>query len=192
MAERSTVYLSVDVEADGPIPGAFSMVSFGAAVCGRFDGKDFTAVDPSAQTFYRELRPISAEFDPEALAVSGLDRERLETEGADPVRAMADFRTWVDKVSAGAKPIVVGYPACYDWMFLYWYLIRFHGHSPFGHSGCMDMKTMFAVKAQRSIAFVGKRSMPKHLLPQRPHTHNALDDAIEQGELFANLMAWNG
>jgi hypothetical protein len=192
MAERSTVYLSVDVEADGPIPGPYSMVSFGAAVCGRLDGRDFTAGDPSAQTFYRELRPISAEFDPEALSVSGLDRERLVAEGADPAQAMADFRGWVDEVGAGAKPVVVGYPACYDWMFLYWYLIRFGGQSPFGHSGCMDMKTMFAVKAQRSIAFVGKRTMPKHLLPQRPHTHNALDDAIEQGELFANLMVWTG
>jgi hypothetical protein len=192
MSDRSTVYLSVDVEADGAIPGPYSMVSFGAAVCGRDTADGFLAADPSAQTFYRELRPISTQFDPEALAVSGLDRGYLEAHGADPAQAMADFRAWVGEVSAGAKPVVVGYPACYDWMFLYWYLIRFTGHSPFGHSGCMDMKTMYAVKAQRPIAFVGKRSMPKHLLSQRPHTHNALDDAIEQGELFVNLMAWSG
>ena len=192
MPDRSTLYLSVDVEADGPIPGPFSMISFGAAVCGRFDGNGFTAVDPTQDTFYRELRPISPDFIPEAQAVSGLDRAHLSTHGADPQEAMAAFRTWVTEVSAGAKPIVVGYPVCYDWMFLYWYLIRFGGHSPFGHSGCMDMKTMFALKADRSIAFVGKRSMPKHLLSDRPHTHNALDDAVEQGELFANLMAWDG
>jgi hypothetical protein len=192
MSGRLTVYVSVDVEADGPIPGPYSMVSFGAAVCGRHTTDGFTAVDPAAQTFYRELRPISTEFDAEALAVSGLDRAGLQAHGADPAEAMTDFRAWVSEISAGAKPVVVGYPACYDWMFLYWYLIRFGGHSPFGHSGCMDMKTLFAEKARRSIAFVGKRSMPKHLLPQRPHTHNALDDAIEQGELFANLMAWDG
>jgi len=192
MPDRSTLYLSVDVEADGPIPGPFSMISFGAAVCGRFDGNGFTAVDPTQDTFYRELRPISPDFIPEAQAVSGLDRAHLSTHGADPQEAMAALRTWVTEVSAGAKPIVVGYPVCYDWMFLYWYLIRFGGHSPFGHSGCMDMKTMFALKADRSIAFVGKRSMPKHLLSDRPHTHNALDDAVEQGELFANLMAWDG
>jgi len=192
MPDRSTLFISVDVEADGPIPGPFSMISFGAAVCGRFDGNGFTAVDPTQDTFYRELRPISPDFIPEAQAVSGLDRAHLSTHGADPQEAMAAFRTWVTEVSAGAKPIVVGYPVCYDWMFLYWYLIRFGGHSPFGHSGCMDMKTMFALKADRSIAFVGKRSMPKHLLSDRPHTHNALDDAVEQGELFANLMAWDG
>jgi hypothetical protein len=192
MPDRSTLYLSVDVEADGPIPGPFSMLSFGAAVCGRFDGKGFTALDPTQHTFYRELRPISPDFVPDALAVSGLDRDELSAHGADPDQAMTDFRSWVAEVSAGAKPIVVGYPACYDWMWLYWYLIRFGGQSPFGHSGCMDMKTMFALKSGRSIAFVGKRSMPSHLLSNRPHTHNALDDAVEQGELFANLTAWDG
>jgi hypothetical protein len=190
MPDRHTLYLSVDVEADGPIPGPFSMLSFGAAVCGRFDGGGFTALDPTRHTFYRELRPISTDFVPEALAVSGLDRDRLAADGTDPEQAMASFRAWVTEVAAGARPIVVGYPACYDWMWLYWYLIRFGGHSPFGHSGCMDIKTMFSVKSGRSIAFVGKRSMPRFLLPDRPHTHNALDDAIEQGELFANLMLW--
>lgn len=193
MPARSTLYISIDVEADGPIPGPFSMLSFGAAVCGRFQDKTgFTPADPSRQTFYRELRPISPDFVPDALAVSGLDRDHLSANGAEPEQAMADLRSWVTEVCAGDKPIMVGYPVCYDWMFLYWYLVRFGGDSPFGHSGSMDMKTMFASKANRSIAFVGKRSMPKHLLPDRPHTHNALDDAIEQGELFANLMAWDG
>jgi len=192
MPDRSTLYISVDVEADGPIPGPFSMLSFGAAVCGRFGAGGFTPLDPTRQTFYRELRPISPDFVPDALAVSGLDRDHLSANGADPEQAMADLRAWVAEICGGDKPIAVGYPVCYDWMFLYWYLIRFGGHSPFGHSGCMDMKTMFSVKSGRSIAFVGKRSMPKHLLPDRPHTHNALDDAIEQGELFANLMVWKG
>lgn len=189
---RTAVYLSVDVEADGPIPGPYSMISFGAAVCGRHDDSGFHAVEPTLDTFYRQLRPISDEFDVEALAVSGLDRDMLLASGADPEEAMADFVAWVELVSGSAKPVVVAYPACYDWMFLYWYLIRFAGHSPFGHSGCLDMKSLYATKAVVPIAFVGKRSMPKHLLPDRPHTHHALDDAIEQGELFANLMRWNG
>ena len=192
MPARSTLFISVDVEADGPIPGPFSMLSLGAAICGRLGTNGFTAIEPTHDTFYRELRPISPDFIPEALAVSGLDRDHLSANGTEPEKAMAEFRGWVTEVSAGDKPILVGYPICFDWMFIYWYLIRFGGDSPFGHSGCMDMKTMYALKAGKSIAFVGKRSMPKHLLPERPHTHNALDDAVEQGELFANLMAWDG
>jgi len=52
------------------------------------------------------------------------------------------------------------------------------------------MKSIFATKARVPVRTVGKRSMPKHLLSTRRHTHNALDDAIEQGELFANLFEW--
>jgi hypothetical protein len=197
MAERTrrvkpSRYISVDIEADGPIPGPYSMLSLGAAVAGTQDADGFTATDPEQQTFYRELRPISERFDPEALAVSGLDRERLKTEGSEPAVALAEFADWVREVCAGAQPVMCGYPASYDWMFLYWYLIRFTGASPFGHSGCLDMKTQYATKAGLPLRAVAKGTMPRHLLSGRRHTHHALDDAIEQAELLANLMNWPG
>ncbi|MET7656294.1 MULTISPECIES: exonuclease [unclassified Streptomyces] len=189
---KPSLYISVDIEADGPIPGPYSLLSLGAAVAGRQDSEGFTAADPTRQTFYRELRPISAEFDPEALAVSGLDRKRLAEEGLEPGPALAQFTGWVREVSGDAQPVMCGYPASYDWTFLYWYLIRFTGESPFGHSGCLDMKTLYATKAGLPLRAVAKRTMPAHLLSRRPHTHHALDDAVEQAELLANLMAWPG
>ena len=189
---KPSLYISVDIEADGPIPGPYSMLSFGAAVAGTQDADGFTAVDPEKLTFYRELRPISEEFVPEALAVSGLDRDRLRREGAEPAVALAEFSDWVREVAPGAQPVMCGYPASYDWMFLYWYLIRFTGASPFGHSGCLDMKTLYAAKARLPLRAVAKGTMPRELLSRRRHTHHALDDAIEQAELFANLMAWPG
>ncbi|MGW3142712.1 3'-5' exonuclease [Streptomyces sp. NPDC001139] len=185
-------YISVDIEADGPIPGPYSMLSLGAAVAGTQDADGFTAADPEERTFYRELQPISEEFVPEALAVSGLDRERLSTEGTEPAVALAEFGDWVREVCAGAQPVMCGYPAPYDWTFLYWYLIRFTGASPFGHSGCLDMKTLYATKAGLPLRAVAKGTMPRHLLSRRRHTHHALDDAIEQAELLANLMNWPG
>lgn len=187
---RPSLYISVDIEADGPIPGPYSMISFGASVAGRQDGASYTAADPEQLTFYRELRPISEEFVPEALAVSGLDRDRLVREGADPAVAMAEFRAWVREVSVGAQPVMCGYPASYDWTFLYWYLIRFGGDSPFGHSGCLDMKTLYATKARVPLRAAVKGRMPRELLSRRRHTHHALDDAIEQAELMSNLMLW--
>ncbi|WP_328478919.1 exonuclease [Streptomyces sp. NBC_00377] len=189
---KPSLYISVDIEADGPIPGPYSMLSLGAAVAGRQDADGFTAADPARQTFYAELRPISDEFDAEALAVSGLDRERLADEGLEAAVALARFTAWVREVSGGAQPVMCGYPASYDWTFLYWYLIRFTGGSPFGHSGCLDMKTLYATKAGLPLRAVAKRTMPPHLLSRRPHTHHALDDAVEQAELLANLMAWPG
>ncbi|MFE9674897.1 hypothetical protein ACFYO5_12365 [Streptomyces sp. NPDC006259] len=83
-------------------------------------------------------------------------------------------------------------PASYDWTFLYWHLIRFTGESPLGHSGCLDMKTLYATKAGVPLRTVAKRPMPTKLLPRRRHTHHALDDAVEQAELFAHLMARPG
>ncbi|MBV7697480.1 exonuclease [Streptomyces sp. TRM70350] len=187
---KPSLYISVDIEADGPIPGPYSMLSLGAAVAGRQDADGFEAADPEELTFYRELRPISEQFVPEALAVSGLDRERLVRDGAEPAVALAEFTGWVNGVAAGAQPVMCGYPASYDWTFLYWYLIRFTGSSPFGHSGCLDMKTLYAVKAGLPLRAVAKGTMPRELLSRRRHTHHALDDAVEQAELFANLMAW--
>jgi hypothetical protein len=185
-------YISVDIEADGPIPGPYSMLSLGAAVAGTQVADRFTAADPDQHTFYRELRPISDDFVSEALAVSGLDRERLAREGAEPAVALGEFTDWVREVSVGAQPVMCGYPASYDWTFLYWYLIRFTGVSPFGHSGCLDMKTLYATKAGLPLRAVAKGTMPRELLSKRRHTHHSLDDAIEQAELLANLMAWPG
>ncbi|MCX4528826.1 MULTISPECIES: 3'-5' exoribonuclease [unclassified Streptomyces] len=187
---RPSLYISVDVEADGPIPGSYSMISFGASVAGRQDGPVYTAADPERDTFYRELRPISERYVEAALAVSGLDRDRLLREGADPAVAMAEFRAWVREVSAGAQPVICGYPASFDWTFLYWYLIEFGDDSPFGHSGCLDMKTLYATKARVPLRAAVKGRMPRELLSRRPHTHHALDDAIEQADLMNNLMLW--
>ena len=183
------VYFSADIEADGPIPGPYSMISFGLCVAGTFDGRVFTAADPAEQTFYAELRPISDEYDPEALAVSGLDRDELLRAGR-----VAEAATWVTETAAakGGTAVFAAYPLGFDWMWLYWYLIRFTGASPLGHSRCIDMKTLYAARAGVPIKESVKGRMPRHLLSRGSHTHNALDDAIEQAELFQNLMRWPG
>jgi hypothetical protein len=188
---KREVYVSVDVEADGPIPGPFSMLSFGMAVCGVSDASSFMPSDPAANTFYAELKPISDTFEPDALAVSGLDWDRLAAEGRDPGEAMNAASAWVAEIAAGATPVFVAYPLGYDWMWTYWYFVRFAEEgSPFGHSRHVDMKTLYANKAGTLISRSTKSQMPAGLLPRSPHTHNALDDAVEQAELFQNLMAW--
>lgn len=192
---RPDVLISVDIEADGPIPGDYSMLSFGLAVAGTYDGAEFQAADPEERTFYAELRPISDAFDPKALAVSGLDRDLLLREGRDPGAAMTEAAAWVRAVGGelDAAPVFVAYPLSFDWMWMYWYFVRYAATgSPFGHSRCLDMKTMYAVKSGAVMSRSTKRYMPKHLLSKRPHTHNALDDAVEQAELCQRLMAWRG
>ena len=185
------IYISADIEADGPIPGEFSMLAIGLAVAATFDGSSFKKLDPANSTFYRELKPISDKFDPKALEVAALDRESLTINGADPVNAMRDAFAWVDQEAGGRRPVLVGFPVVFDWMFIHWYFVRFVGKSPFGFSGALDMKTMYQQKAHVTER-AGRRDLPHYLSSTREHTHNAVDDAIEQAEIFNQLFHWNG
>ena len=83
-------YIMVDVESDGPIPGDYSMVSFGAVI-----------VEPTlSKNFYGQLRPISDKWIPQALAVSGFSREEL-LDFDEPVVVMERFRDWIKSNSKG-------------------------------------------------------------------------------------------
>ena len=188
------IYFSADVETDGPIPGPFSLLSFALVLAGTFDGLRFTRVTPTVrQVFYREMMPISSGFQREALEVNGLDRMRLLREGCNPVDAMSQAARWVEEMSAGGRPVLVAYPLSFDWSWLYWYFIRYSDSgSPFSYSQCFDLKTAFAVKGQRRIADSGRGKLPLSLKSNRQHSHNALDDALEQADIFGNVFEWDG
>jgi len=186
-------YFSADVETDGPIPGPFSMLSFALVPAGRFDGQTYDRATPSSPTFYAELQPISDEFDPEALRVNGLDRDRLVREGMRAAEVMSRAADWIREQSKGATPILVAYPLSFDWAWLYWYFTRFSKTgSPFNHSRCFDLKTAFSVKSGSPVCASGRDRLPPELQSERVHTHNALDDALEQADIFARLFAWSG
>ena len=188
---RPDLYVSADIEADGPIPGEYSMLSFALCVASRFDGAEFEAFEPDrARTFYAELKPISDRFEPRALAVSGLDRDQLAIYGKDPEAAMREASEWIADHANGARPVLVAYPVAFDWAFLHWYFIRFAGESPFGVSSCLDIRTLYQARALTPFERSSKRSMPPSLQPRRPHTHHASDDAQEQAELFNRIFAW--
>jgi|SRR5579859_461689 len=187
------VYFSADVETDGPIPGPYSMLSFALVYAGTFDGKEFRRPQTLQESFYRELRPISNNFQAEALRVNGLDRERLCREGERPEEAIHEAYEWITGIAGGAKPVLVAYPLSFDWAWLYWYFMQFSAKgSPFNHSLCFDMKTAYAVKASVPISEAGRSKILPQLLPERRHTHHALDDATEQAEIFGNLFEWGG
>jgi hypothetical protein len=190
---KTDAYFSADVETDGPIPGPFSILSFALVYAGTFDGVRFQRPEDYRQTFYRELRPISDTFEVEALQVNGLDRSRLCLEGEPPERAMGAAARWVRQVAGVRKPVLVAYPLSFDWTWLYWYFIRFSKDgSPFDYSRCFDIKTALAVKAGIPISEAGRSKLLPSLRSTRAHTHHALDDAVEQAEIFANIFEWEG
>jgi hypothetical protein len=193
LESRVDAYFSADVETDGPIPGPFSILSFAIVYAGSFDGRRFSRPRSYDQKMYKELRPISENFQEEALRVNGLDRSRLCLEGEQPERAMTDACRWVKSIAGPAKPVLVAYPLSFDWTWLYWYFIRFSKDgSPFDYSRCFDIKTALAVKAGIPISEAGRSGVHPSLSSKHQHTHHALDDAIEQAEIFANIFEWEG
>jgi hypothetical protein len=176
------IYISTDVEVDGPIPGPYSMRSLGAAAYG--------ADKSLLSTFWVNLEPLpAASTHPDTMAWWGQHPaawEALSRDGCDPALAMANYVKWIN--SLPGQPVFVGYPAAFDFLFVYWYLIRFVGESPFSFAA-LDIKTMAMVMLGKDYRRCTKKNMPKRWFDALPHTHIALDDAIEQGALFCNMLA---
>jgi hypothetical protein len=186
-------YFSADVETDGPIPGPFSMLSFAIVYAGTFNGKRFERPQNYETYFYKELRPISDQFQEEALKVNGLDRDRLLKQGGVPEQVMSEAYQWVKKVAGEDNPVLVAYPLSFDWSWLYWYFIRYSSEgSPFGYSRCFDIKTALSVKGRIPISRAGRARLDPALGSNLAHTHHAIGDAQEQAEIFANIFEWEG
>jgi len=169
------------------------MLSFALVFAGCFDGKQFKRPKDYQNSFYKELRPISESFQPEALRVNGLDRNKLCMEGESPEIAMTEAFQWIKGIAGKGRPVLVAYPLSFDWAWLYWYFIRFcRRGSPFGHSRCFDIRTAVAVKAHIPTSMAGRKRLFPFLQSRREHSHHALDDASEQAEIFANVFEWEG
>jgi hypothetical protein len=111
--------------------------------------------------------------------------EATRVDCEDPAAAMARYVAWVEALPG--KPVFVAYPAGFDFLFVYWYLIRFAGRSPFSFSA-LDMKSYAMALLKCEYRAATKRNMPPRWFDPLPHTHVALDDAIEQGALFCNML----
>lgn len=173
------LFIAVDIEADGPIPGPYSMISLGMAVVGHPD-----------KTFYSELRPISDGFDPAALAVSGLDRERLMREAPDAATVMQSAARWINGWRKIGRPVFLGAPAVWDGMFLHWYFLRFLGKSPFGQTGSgIDLRSFWMGMMGCEWVETRKGKIKYALrIEGLPHTHHAGEDAAELAELFDAVL----
>jgi DNA polymerase III alpha subunit (gram-positive type) len=178
------IYVSTDIETDGLIPGSNSMLSFASAA---YLG-DKTLIG----TFSANLQTLpEATGDPKTMAWWQTQPEAWQATRTNlqaPAEAMQSYVAWLK--SLPGKPVFVAYPAGFDFLFVYWYLIRFTGESPFSFSA-LDIKSYAMAMLKTEYKQAVKRNMPKHWFDCLPHTHIALDDAIEQGALFCNMLAEN-
>ena len=101
---------------------------------------------------------------------------------------MKRYLTWVK--SLPGTPVFVAYPSAFDFPFVYWYLLEFTDENPFGYSA-IDIKTYAMALLRKPYRTCSKQSMPSAWFDAVSHTHIALDDAIEQGRLFCNMLNVN-
>jgi hypothetical protein len=171
------IYVSTDIEADGPIPGPHSMLSLASAA--------YTADKQLVATFTVNLETLpEATGHPETMEWwSGQPAawKNCRTDLQSPTQAMENYHAWL--LTLPGKPVFVGYPLAFDFMFVYWYLIKFVGNSPFKHSG-LDIRSYAMAFLQRNYRESGKEHLPVEWLENMPLSHVALDDASLQIKMY--------
>lgn len=173
MSTKQELFISVDVETAGPIPGEFSLLSIGA--CAVFD---------PTRTFACELKPINQNADPQALEVAGLSLSELARTGLDPSEAMRRFKDWLEAFGgADGSVVFVGFNAPFDWSFVNYYFHRFASGNPFGFAA-LDIKALYMGATGCDWADTRSSRIAECLKPKLVGDHNALHDALYQAEIF--------
>lgn len=183
-AKLPEIYVSTDIEADGPIPGPHSMLSFASAAYLPGEG---------------ELASFSANL--EALPEASPHPATMEWWGQfpeawhacrrnprPPAQVMPEYADWVEDLPG--KVVFTGWPAAWDFMWIYWYLVRFAGRRPF-RENALDVRSYAMAMRRLQFRRSGKNYLPRRWFGEQAHTHVALDDARAQGELFMNMLAEN-
>jgi hypothetical protein len=152
----------VDIESDGPVPAEYSMICFGAVIVD----------EPLNRTFYGKLKPVSDQWIPDALKVSGFSREET-LQFDDPQAVMENFSKWLTLYCKN-QPIFISDNNGFDWQFINYYFYRFLGKNPFGHSSTNLGSIYKGLVKDTSKNF-------KHLR-KTTHTHNPVDDALGNAE----------
>jgi DNA polymerase III epsilon subunit-like protein len=182
------VFFCVDIEASGPVPALYNLVSIGAVVVSRQEGA-WVAED---DLFYVELQPIAPGFDPGAMKVHGITREHLETHGVEAEEAMRRLAEFVEKRlrKTGGRAVFVGHNAVFDWSYISWYYERFGIPNPFGYKA-LDTKSM--AMGRLGIGwFETNKERLEDLLALPPQdkalTHRADYDARYQALILCGLL----
>jgi hypothetical protein len=181
VANQPEIYVSTDIEADGPIPGAHSMLSLASAA--------YRADKTVISTFTINLETLTGAVPdartmawwqgfPEAWAACRRDT-RL------PDAAMREYAEWLKTLPG--RLVFLGFPASWDFMWVYWYLVRFTGERPFREHAM----TCVLRHGHARPVFGSRAHLPATLVRRQPRTHRNAGCSLEQGAMFCNMLAEN-
>ena len=186
MVDDNYIYVIVDIEADGPTPELFSMLSIGAVA---------TTKDAEVSHFYRKVLPLKeAGQNPNTMNWWKTQPEAWDevTTNAEPAeKVMNDFHEWLEKL--GKKPVFVAHPIAFDYSFVSWYLYKFTGQNQFTDSKddpkTLDLKSFISAKYGKTLDNSAVSKLPESLLKGSPeHSHKAIDDAIGYASVLRNIL----
>ena len=186
---KPEIFISIDIETNGPAPGLFSMLSLGAIALDPDGG------EKDAPRWYSPLKPLpDAKQHPDTMDWWRTQPEAWAEVQLDPWHpgdALNDFAYWVEALPG--KPVAAAWPAVFDGGFLNYYLWRFAGRNPLGHT-CMDIRSyangLAGVGQYRDISREQMRAMTGDIDNSDLRDHVALDDAIGQGRLLIKLLQY--
>jgi DNA polymerase III epsilon subunit-like protein len=137
--DTPVVYICIDCEASGPVPGLYNLVSL-AAVPVVAEGNGHRVLDDE---LYLEFQPVFPGFDREAMRIHGLSRKHLEANGIEPKEGMRILRGWAlaRRPSKRHQLVFVGHNAPFDWGYISYYFTWAKVDNPFGFKA-LDTKAL--------------------------------------------------
>ena len=189
MIDDDQIYVVVDIEADGPVPGLYSMLSFGAVAMTK---------DGEQGTFYKKVTALPGAVQHPATMqwweTQPVAWQEATTNAEDPSLVMDEFCNWLSDL--GKNPVFVAHPVAFDYAFISWYLWKFAGKNPFvnekGASITLDLTSYISGKYSQSLTKSMRSNLAEWMKNGMPeHSHNALDDAKGFAVILINILRSN-
>lgn len=187
MKDNDEIYIVIDIEADGPVPGQYSMLSIGAVAT---TGKEEVGI------FSAQLLPLKGASQHQATMEwwkSQPEAWKAATENQKPPQqVMQDFCEWLKGFDG--KLIVTAHPIGFDYSFVSWYLWKYINENPFADSNGavvnLDIASFVSGSLHLKVSDSTRTKMPEMLKKGMPeHNHNALDDARGFAVILRNILA---
>jgi hypothetical protein len=123
-----TVLVTVHLHTDGPIPGPHSLLTLSSAAYAANGGLISTFTANVRELPGATLHPVSLQH----WRTRAEDWLTTRRSTHPPALATDAFLRWIQKLPG--EPTLVTDPVGPDYLFLYWYCIRFGGHWPFART----------------------------------------------------------
>jgi hypothetical protein len=186
---KPLLFLSFDIESDGPAPGLNSMLAMGWA---GFDETGQLVFEYEAHlTPLPEAVPNDKTMSWWKLPENQTAWDYVQTDQRDPGEVCRECASHLERLAATYTLEPVAWPAAFDWQYINYYFNRFLGRNPLGYSAMCIEAYIWALTQKASSNDVHKSDLAAYKDPQYPHTHRALDDAKEQGVMFYRAWASN-